>query len=139
MVASTDTGAVWSALANGICTHQGPTAFLTYHSTVTWLAGTPSALASSFFGHEPWLTMDAVQSGHNIGHDTHVVTTPPAGSWVAMKNYGPVEIHVFPRSRTASHCSGEPLRGLMGNGGTPAWLGTALGMRCLRGQRDMCE
>ncbi|KAH0602383.1 uncharacterized protein H6S33_008722 [Morchella sextelata] len=92
MVAMTDTGAVWSALANGIRTHEGPAAFLTYHSTVTWLAGTPSALASSFFGHEPWLTMDAVQSGHNIGHDTYVVTTPPAGSWVAMKNYEPVEI-----------------------------------------------
>jgi hypothetical protein len=88
----TDSGNIWNEIAEGIIVTEGVDAFITYHSTVTWIPGTPEARASSYFGDKAWLTLDAIQSGHNPGRSKYIVTSPPANGWISTYNYESIEI-----------------------------------------------
>ncbi len=62
---------VWRAMAAGIAEGAGKDAFITYHPTAE-PEGTSKALHA-----EPWLAMNAIQSGHGAGRDV------PAWDYIA--------------------------------------------------------
>lgn len=112
----TDITALIQAMATGVVEAekaagcQSP--FLTYHPCPISMPWSPEALASSFFGEEDWLTMDACQSGHSdcptMQYD------PPLRKWDARATHVPITKmwnsgRVRPVVDLESHCEGLSL------------------------------
>ncbi|HEY4327693.1 MAG TPA: glycoside hydrolase family 140 protein [Mucilaginibacter sp.] len=57
---------IWRAMAKGITDVSGKKPFITYHPS-----GGPNS-TSQYIHHEPWLTMNMIQSGHGNGHDVAI-------------------------------------------------------------------
>lgn len=85
---------VFRSMGEAIATAEKPfwgqagAPLLTYHPTALWLPWSPDALASSFFGDDGWLTLDACQSGH--ADTPNLVFDPPMHFWNARAPHAPI-------------------------------------------------
>ena len=62
---------IWREVARGIADGSGRSPLIVYHPQ-----GGPDS-SSVFLHHEPWLSMNGMQSGHGSGHDV------PVWDWIA--------------------------------------------------------